>query len=182
MTPYPMAMQMRFLQALADVASDQNSTIVFPLPLELLGPFLRTGRDGAAAARAIGSNRGRIFGGEGSGPSRTNRRTRSNALGAGLYSIRIPQNSIVQYETEVKSGKLLLVAHGTADEVEHARNLLHQTGAETATVMPNRPTLVCNRKPRRYPGRPFLKGKPNIHENTGFSALKEKVESCLVAG
>jgi uncharacterized membrane protein len=57
-----------------------------------------------------------------------------SALGAGLYSIGIPKNSIVQYETEVKSGKLLLVAHGTADEVEHARNLLHQTGAETATV------------------------------------------------
>src|SRR5208282_910956 len=27
MTPYPMAMQMRYLQALADVASDQNSTV-----------------------------------------------------------------------------------------------------------------------------------------------------------
>ena len=48
MTPYPMAMQMRYLQALADVASDQNSTIIFPLPLELLGPFLKGGRDGAA--------------------------------------------------------------------------------------------------------------------------------------
>jgi hypothetical protein len=56
------------------------------------------------------------------------------ALGAGLYSIGIPKNSIVQYETEVKSGKLLLVAHGMADEVQHARDLLHQTGAETATV------------------------------------------------
>ena len=56
------------------------------------------------------------------------------ALGAGLYSIGIPKNSIVQYETEVKSGKLLLVAHGTADEVEHARDLLHQTGVGTATV------------------------------------------------
>jgi hypothetical protein len=41
MTPYPMAMQMRYLQALADVASDENSTIIFPLPLELLGPFMR---------------------------------------------------------------------------------------------------------------------------------------------
>ena len=41
MTPYPMAMQMRYLQALADVASDENSTIIFPLPLELLGPFLK---------------------------------------------------------------------------------------------------------------------------------------------
>jgi regulator of protease activity HflC (stomatin/prohibitin superfamily) len=49
MTPYPMAMQMRYLQALADVASDQNSTIIFPLPLELLRPFLGTGRDGAGA-------------------------------------------------------------------------------------------------------------------------------------
>ena len=56
------------------------------------------------------------------------------ALGAGLYSIGIPKNSIVQYETEVKNGKLLLVAHGTADEVQRARDLLHQTGAETATV------------------------------------------------
>jgi regulator of protease activity HflC (stomatin/prohibitin superfamily) len=50
MTPYPMAMQMRYLQALAEVAADKNSTIVFPLPLELLAPFLRIGRDGASAA------------------------------------------------------------------------------------------------------------------------------------
>ena len=49
MTPYPMAMQMRYLQALADVASDENSTIIFPLPLELLGAFLKNGRDGADA-------------------------------------------------------------------------------------------------------------------------------------
>ena len=41
-------------------------------------------------------------------------------------------NSVVAiYETEVKNGSLLLVAHGTADEVQRARELLHQTGAET---------------------------------------------------
>jgi uncharacterized membrane protein len=57
-----------------------------------------------------------------------------SALGAGLYSIGIPKNSILKYETEVKNGKLLLVANGTADEVERAKDLLHQTGAETATV------------------------------------------------
>jgi len=56
------------------------------------------------------------------------------ALGAGLYSIGIPKNSIVQYETEVKNGKLLLVAHGTTEEVERARDILHQTQAETTTV------------------------------------------------
>jgi len=50
MTPYPMAMQMRYLQALAEVASEKNSTIIFPLPLELLAPFLKHGRDGANAA------------------------------------------------------------------------------------------------------------------------------------
>jgi uncharacterized membrane protein len=56
------------------------------------------------------------------------------ALGAGLYSMGIPKNSILQYETEVKNDKLLLVAHGTADEVQRARDLLHQTGAEMTTV------------------------------------------------
>ena len=41
MTPFPMAMQMRYLQALADVASDETATIIFPLPLELMRPFLK---------------------------------------------------------------------------------------------------------------------------------------------
>jgi len=55
MTPYPMAMQMRYLQALAEVASEENSTIIFPLPLELLAPFLKSGRDGASAAALTGA-------------------------------------------------------------------------------------------------------------------------------
>ena len=49
MTPYPMALQMRFLQALAEVATENNSTIIFPLPLDLFKPFL-TGFNGEAAA------------------------------------------------------------------------------------------------------------------------------------
>ncbi|MGB7735631.1 MAG: slipin family protein [Thermoguttaceae bacterium] len=49
MTPYPMAMQMRYLQALAEVASEKNSTIIFPLPLELLRPFLGSSPDGINA-------------------------------------------------------------------------------------------------------------------------------------
>ena len=56
------------------------------------------------------------------------------ALGAGLYSIGIPKKSILQYETEVKSGKLLLVAHGTPVEVDRAKDILHQTQAHSATV------------------------------------------------
>jgi regulator of protease activity HflC (stomatin/prohibitin superfamily) len=37
----PIALQLRFLQALTEVASEHNSTIVFPLPIDLLTPFLR---------------------------------------------------------------------------------------------------------------------------------------------
>jgi hypothetical protein len=57
-----------------------------------------------------------------------------SALGAALFSIGIPKHSVVQYETEVKNGKLLLVAHGTAHEVERARDLLLQSRAKTTTV------------------------------------------------
>ncbi len=57
-----------------------------------------------------------------------------SALGAGLLSIGIPKNSIVEYETEVKTGKLLLVVHGTVDEVKRARDLLHQTQAKSTTI------------------------------------------------
>ena len=56
------------------------------------------------------------------------------ALGAGLYSIGIPRNSILQYESEIKNGKLLLVAHGTADEVKHAKQILEQTEANSSVI------------------------------------------------
>ena len=64
-----------------------------------------------------------------------------SALGAALFSIGIPKNSILKYETEIKNGSLLLVAHGTADEVQRARDLLHQTGAERTTVHGQRATV-----------------------------------------
>src|SRR5208337_2229429 len=40
-----------------------------------------------------------------------------SALGAGLYSIGIPKDSILRYETAVKSGKFVLIFHGTPGEV-----------------------------------------------------------------
>ena len=57
-----------------------------------------------------------------------------SALGAALFSIGIPKNSIIQYETEVKNGKLLLVANGTIDEVRHAKDLLNKAKPTKATV------------------------------------------------
>ncbi|HTT17298.1 MAG TPA: quinol:electron acceptor oxidoreductase subunit ActD [Candidatus Sulfotelmatobacter sp.] len=52
------------------------------------------------------------------------------ALGAGLYSIGVPKNNVVKYETSIKAGKFVLVAHGTADEVAKARDVLKTSGAE----------------------------------------------------
>jgi uncharacterized membrane protein len=47
-----------------------------------------------------------------------------SAIGAGLYSLGIPKDSIVEYETAVKVGNYVVVAHGTADEVAKAKSIL----------------------------------------------------------
>ncbi len=36
----PTTLQLRYMQTLTEIASDKNSTIIFPLPIELLKPFL----------------------------------------------------------------------------------------------------------------------------------------------
>jgi regulator of protease activity HflC (stomatin/prohibitin superfamily) len=37
----PTALQLRFLQTLVEVSAEKNSTIIFPIPIDLLQPFLR---------------------------------------------------------------------------------------------------------------------------------------------
>jgi hypothetical protein len=49
------------------------------------------------------------------------------ALGAGLFSIGIPKDSIVKYEVALKTDQFLVIAHGTAEEVEKARNIIETT-------------------------------------------------------
>ena len=39
----PGALQLRFLQTLAEIATENNSTIIFPLPIDLLRPFIEAG-------------------------------------------------------------------------------------------------------------------------------------------
>jgi len=50
-----------------------------------------------------------------------------SALGAALYSIGIPKDSVLRYETAVKVNKYLLVAHGTAAEIAKANEILKTT-------------------------------------------------------
>ena len=57
-----------------------------------------------------------------------------SALGAGLFSLGIPKDSILKYEASVKAGKFLLIAHGTANEVQRARDILQSSGAEQINV------------------------------------------------
>ena len=37
----PSSMQLRYLQTLTEIASERNSTLIFPLPVELLRAFIK---------------------------------------------------------------------------------------------------------------------------------------------
>lgn len=50
-----------------------------------------------------------------------------SALGAALYSIGIPKDSVVQYETALKADGFLVMAHGTAEEIGRAATILGTT-------------------------------------------------------
>jgi regulator of protease activity HflC (stomatin/prohibitin superfamily) len=42
----PQALQLRLFQTMGEIASEQNSTIILPIPLDLLRPYLDSSRDG----------------------------------------------------------------------------------------------------------------------------------------
>jgi hypothetical protein len=50
-----------------------------------------------------------------------------SALGAALFSLGIPKDSVLRYETAIKADKYLVLAHGTAEEVEKAKAILKTT-------------------------------------------------------
>jgi regulator of protease activity HflC (stomatin/prohibitin superfamily) len=50
--PNPVTIQLRYLQALSEISANQGSTIVFPLPLDLIRPMLDAGHAPAAAEGA----------------------------------------------------------------------------------------------------------------------------------
>jgi hypothetical protein len=54
-----------------------------------------------------------------------------SALGAALYGIGVPKDSVIQYETALKADSFLVMAHGTAAEVARAKTIL-------GTVNPSR--------------------------------------------
>jgi hypothetical protein len=47
-----------------------------------------------------------------------------SALGAALYGIGIPKDSVIQYETAIEADSFLVMAHGPAEEVARAKAIL----------------------------------------------------------
>ena len=47
-----------------------------------------------------------------------------SALGAALYSIGVPKDSIVRYEADIKADGFVVMAHGSAEEMARAKTIL----------------------------------------------------------
>ncbi len=50
-----------------------------------------------------------------------------SALGAGLFSMGIPKDSVVKYEAAIKTDQFLVIVHGTATEVAKAKDIIETT-------------------------------------------------------
>ena len=51
----PAAMQLRYLQTLTEIGAEQNSTIVFPMPIDIIKPFLELLEKAGKAPRSNGA-------------------------------------------------------------------------------------------------------------------------------
>jgi len=49
---FPIAMQLRYLQTVSEIAAENNSTTLFPIPIDLFKPFLEPGAPAGEEARA----------------------------------------------------------------------------------------------------------------------------------
>jgi hypothetical protein len=54
-----------------------------------------------------------------------------SVIGAGLFSLGIPKNSILKYEVAIKVGKFVLVVHGSAEDAAKAQAVLSNATPST---------------------------------------------------
>ncbi|MDR3495919.1 MAG: hypothetical protein P4L82_15085 [Ancalomicrobiaceae bacterium] len=66
----------------------------------------------------------------------------ASALGAALYGLGIPKNSVIQYETALKADGFLVMAHGSAADIARARAILVTTTAASIDTHDGKPSLV----------------------------------------
>ncbi len=53
-----------------------------------------------------------------------------SVIGAAMWSLGIPEDSILRYETDLGTGKFVVVAHGTSAETVRAREIINRTNPE----------------------------------------------------
>jgi hypothetical protein len=81
-------------------------------PLGVAGPFVHILAGAAEGAALVGG---------------------ASVLGAALVGIGVPKDSVIKYEHSLRADKFLLIANGSAEEVEQARQIIARTEAmETA--------------------------------------------------
>jgi hypothetical protein len=51
--PNPVTIQLRYLQALSEISANQGTTIVFPLPMDVLRPLIEAGTGNGAEASEL---------------------------------------------------------------------------------------------------------------------------------
>ncbi|MGD0300711.1 MAG: general stress protein [Bryobacteraceae bacterium] len=57
-----------------------------------------------------------------------------SAIGAGLYGMGIPKDSVVEYELALKTDKFLLLVHDKASEIEKAKSIIAATRPINVTL------------------------------------------------
>jgi hypothetical protein len=57
-----------------------------------------------------------------------------SAIGAALYGMNIPKDSVLNYETAVAADNFLVMVHGTPAEMTRAQSILGTTGATSVAV------------------------------------------------
>ena len=50
-----------------------------------------------------------------------------SAIAGGLCSLGVPKDSVPEYETAIKAGKFVLIAHGTLEDTTRAKEILKRT-------------------------------------------------------
>lgn len=67
-----------------------------------------------------------------------------SGLAAALYSLSVPKNSVIEYEAAVKADGFLVMAHGSAEEITHAKAVLQAANPLKLDVHPRAHTTVAD--------------------------------------
>ena len=90
-----------------------------------------------------------------------------SVLGAGLVSIGIPKNSVIEYESVIKSDKFLLIVHGTSETVA-PRERSHLGDASCCLYVPWRERLRSGQVRRKLARCVRIAGMQR-HEGSAFT-------------